>query len=231
MNGDFYRSDAWTSFRKVVINERTNPEDGLVYCEYCGKPIIKEYDIIAHHIEALNERNVMDANVALNPDNIQLVHHICHNYIHDKLGYRERKVYLVYGSPFSGKSTYVDSVRCDGDLIIDMDNIWQCVSGAERYHKDGRLNSCVFSVRDTLIECVKYRRGKWNNAYIIGGYPLLGERERLCKMLGAEELYIESTKEECLLRLDGTSDYRNKIKSDWKKFILDWWEKYSPHSS
>ena len=227
VDSSFYRSKEWTKFRQLVIDERVK-EDGLVYCEHCGKPIVKAYDIIAHHIEALTESNVNDVGISLNSANIQLVHHICHNHIHDKLGYRERKVYLVYGSPLSGKRTYVDSVRCDGDLIIDVDSIWQCVSGVERYEKDGRLNACIFTVRDALIDCVKYRRGRWNNAYIIGGYPLIGERERLCKMVGAEEIYIECTKEDCLTRLEACKDNRNKLKADWKKYISDWWERYTP---
>ena len=230
VDSSFYRSKEWTDFRRVVINNRVKG-DGFVYCEYCSKPILKEYDIIAHHIDALTEQNVNDVNVSLNPNNIQLVHHICHNHIHDKLGHKERKVYLVYGSPLSGKRTYVDSVRSAGDLVVDMDSIWECVSGEDRYVKDGRLNSVVFNVRDKLIECVKYRTGKWNNAYVIGGYPLIGERERLIKMLGAEPIYIDSTKEVCMFRLEGCEDARGKNKSDWKKYIEDWWIKYTPHST
>ena len=102
----FYRSPEWIAFRNVVINERLNDE-GYVICEHCGKPIIKSYDIIAHHSKTyLTEDNVNDAEIALNPDNIQLVHHICHNHIHDKLGYKDKKIYLVYGAPYSGKHTY-----------------------------------------------------------------------------------------------------------------------------
>lgn len=227
VDSSFYRTDAWVNFRQIAINERVK-DDGFVYCEHCGKPIVKPYDIIAHHIEALNESNVNDANVALNPQNIQLVHHVCHNYIHDKLGHREKKVYIVFGPPLSGKTSYVNSVRCLGDLVVDMDSIWECVSGEERYIKDGRLNSVVFGVRDTLVEAVKYRRGKWNNAYIIGGYPLVGERERLCKMVGAEEIFIDVPKDECIRRLEGCVDNRRLHKADWTKYIEGWFEKFSP---
>lgn len=226
---NFYQSKAWIKFRELVIAERLNDED-LIICEHCGKPIVRSYDIIAHHKNYLTEDNVNDVEIALNSDNIALVHHVCHNKIHDKLGNKQRKIYLVYGAPLSGKSTYVNNILCEGDLVIDMDNIWQCVSGSERYVKDGRLNSVVFSVRDTLIECVKYRRGKWTNAYIIGGYPLIGERQRICKELGAEEIYIESKKEECLERLGMCEDIRGKgeLKKNWKEYILDWFERYSP---
>lgn len=95
--------------------------------------------------------------------------------IHNKLGHSGRRVYIVYGSPLSGKSSYVSEVAVAGDLIVDIDNIWQCVSGQPRYIKPNRLNAVVFSIRDALLDSVRYRRGKWQSAYVIGGYPFEAE--------------------------------------------------------
>ena len=225
----FYRCKDWLKFRKVVIDERLN-EEGLTICEHCGKPIVKAYDIILHHVEELTEENVNDVSISLNPSNIMLVHHRCHNKIHHKLSRDSgsRKVYLVYGSPFAGKHEYVESVRSAGDLVVDMDSIWQCVSGCDRYIKPRELTSVVFGVRNYLIESIKYRRGKWQAAYIVGGYPLISERERLCKELGAEELFIDTSKEECLHRLFSLSDDDVRACQEWHDFIFDWWEKYTP---
>lgn len=222
---NFYTCKEWLLFRPVVIGDRLTPE-GHTICELCGKPIVKSYDIILHHKEALTEDNVNNAMIALNPDNIMLLHHKCHNIIHNKLGYKERGIYLVYGAPLSGKSSYIDSVREPGDLIIDMDNIWQCVSGCDRYVKPPRLNAVVFGIRDYLLDAIKYRRGKWNNAYIIGGYPLQSERERLCKELGAREVFIECEQNECIKRLYGCNDGRDV--EAWERFINDWFDKYTP---
>lgn len=121
----------------------------------------------------------------------------------------------------SGKSSYVAEAMNEGDLIIDMDNIWQCVSGCSRYTKPNRLKSVVFSVRDNLLDSVKYRRGKWLNAYIIGGYAFQAERERLVDALGAREIYIDTPKEECLRRLHACDDGRDV--EEWTKYINDWW--------
>lgn len=223
---DFYRSKEWVLFRLSVIHDRRR--EGLTICEYCGRPIVKEYDCIAHHTEYLTERNVNDSMVALNPQKIMLVHHACHNRIHNKLGNIHKEIYLVYGSPLSGKSTYVDSVRDAGDLIVDMDSIWEMISGCDRYIKPGRLKDNVFAVRDCLLDQVRTRRGGWHNAYVIGGYPLSSERERLCKSLGAKEIYVESTQEECMLRLENLSDTDVRKRSEWKSYINEWWSKYSP---
>lgn len=218
----FYRSPEWKKLMDNLKLERVN-EEGQVICEHCGKPIVKSYDIIGHHKIELDEENVMDANISLNPKNIMLVDHKCHNLIHNKLGYAHRQVYLVYGSPLSGKSSYVEQNMLSGDLIIDIDNIWQCVSGQPRYEKPARLKSIVFKIRDELLNSVKFRMGKWNNCYIVGGYPLQSERERLIRELGAREIFIDTDKEECLKRLEMVDDGRNK--EEWTKYIDEWFER------
>lgn len=218
----FYRSPEWKKLMDNLKLERVN-EEGQVICEHCGKPIVKSYDIIGHHKIELDEENVMDANISLNPKNIMLVDHKCHNLIHNKLGYAHRQVYLVYGSPLSGKSSYVKQNMLSGDLIIDIDNIWQCVSGQPRYEKPARLKSIVFKIRDELLNSVKFRMGKWNNCYIVGGYPLQSERERLIRELGAREIFIDTDKGECLKRLEMADDGRNK--EEWTKYIDEWFER------
>lgn len=224
LNG-FYQSKDWVELTKIIRLERTNPE-GLLICEYCGKPIVAKYDCICHHKIELTEANYLDATISLNPDNIMLVHHRCHNKIHSKLSYSHRQVYLVYGSPLSGKTTFVRDNMSEGDYIVDIDNIWQSVSGCDRYIKPNRLRSCVFSIRNYMIDMVRMRQGKWLNAWIIGGYPLISERERLRKSLDAREIYIDTPKDECIRRLHECDDGRDI--GEWTSFIEDWWEKFSP---
>ena len=226
---NFYQSKEWRACVGDIRAKRLT-EEGLTICEYCGKAIVREYDCIGHHKEELTESNVNDVSVSLNSDNIMLVHHKCHNIIHDKLGYSRRGIYIVYGAPLAGKHTYVESVKAEGDLVIDLDNIWKCVSGSKggELVKSGRLKVVVFGVRDYLLDCVKYRRGRWNNAYIIGGYPLISERERLSKELGAELIFIDTSKEECLQRLFTLSEGDTRACEDWHNYILDWFKKYTP---
>ena len=222
---NFYKSTEWENLREVLINERIDA-DGNVICAHCGKPILKKYDMIGHHKTPLTEENVNDVTISLNPDNIDLVHHRCHNLIHEKFGYKRKEIYLVYGSPLSGKSTWVNDNMSQGDLIVDMDSIWQCISGCKRYVKPGRLNAVAFAMRDFLMEQVKIHNGKWNNAYIVGGFPLIAERERICRTLGAREIYIDTSKEECLRRLENAADGRDK--AEWTKYIEDWWRLNHP---
>ena len=218
---NFYRSKEWENLLKVLKNDPKRMDAmGNIICAHCGKPIVKKYDCIGHHTIELTEENYTDYNISLNPDLIELVHHKCHNLIHNKLFSGGRQVFIVYGSPLAGKSSWVAENMAEGDLIIDIDNIWECISGQPRYVKPQRLRSCVFSVRDNLLESVKYRRGKWLNAYIIGGYPFKAERERLIDSLGAREVFIDTSYEECVNRLMSCEDRDKKL---WEQYIADWW--------
>ena len=224
MLSNFYKSRDWVNLMQVIRLERVNSEGQLI-CEYCGKPIIAKYDCIGHHKIELTEANVDDANIALNPDNIMLVHHRCHNKIHNKLSYSQH-VYLVYGSPLSVKNTFVKDNMDVGDCIVDIDNIWQSISGCDRYIKPNRLRTCVFNIRNHMIDMVRMRQGKWLNAWIIGGYPLISERERLCKALGAREIFIDTPREKCIERLHANPEGRDIL--EWEKYIAEWWERYDP---
>lgn len=217
----FYRTKEWIKLREVLMHERQNV-CGEIICEYCSKPIVHKYDCIGHHKIPLTESNVNDISISLCSDNISLVHHVCHNKIHNKLGSMPRQIYLVWGSPLSGKTSYVDTVRECGDLVVDIDSIWQCVSGCDRYIKPPELKSNVFGVRDVLLDMVKYRRGRWKNAYIVGGYPLISERERLIKSLDARDIFIDTPYKECIARLKIGRDERKYV--EWKKYIDDWWK-------
>ena len=223
---EFYRSKEWEDFRKVVIAERVR-EDGFVYDEYTDKPIVKAYDIILHHKIELTEENVHDYSISLNPENIMIVSHKSHNLIHNKLNSSNayRKVFLIYGAPFSGKEKFVKENMNEGDLIVDIESIWECVSGCGRHTKPNRLKAVVFKTRDVLLDSVKYRVGKWRNAYIVGGYPLTADRERLCREMGAEEILIESTPEECKDRLHSL-ELENE--DEFEKYIDEWFERYIP---
>ena len=229
----FYKSRTWEKFVQGLRAERTQ-NDGSVICEHCGKPIVKAYDCIGHHIEELTEDNCNNAQIALNPDNVQLVHFRCHNEIHKRFGHEVRepqRVYIVWGAPCSGKREWVDSVAENGDLIVDIDTLWAAVqrqTDAVEQHgrpcKPNALKANVFALRDCLIDQIKTRRGRWNNAYIIGGYPLQGERERLADEVGAERLvFIDTPETECLRRASNVS-------TEQFKFCLDWFEKFSQYT-
>ena len=229
----FYRSSSWLAFRRAVIESRID-SDGNVHCERCGKPIVRKYDLIVHHKVELTEANVNDAMVALNPTNMEVVCFHCHNTIHDRFvtghsaTYRpqRKKVYIVYGSPCAGKTTWVHEVADPEDLVVDMDSIWQMVGISDRYIKPDALRTPVFEVRDRLYDIIRYRSGAWHNAYIIAGAPMKGDRDRLMKRVGADEcILIDTGKDECIARIQ-SKGLPEEQKLKWEKYIEEWFSQY-----
>lgn len=223
----FYKSRQWENFVEQLRLERT-AEDGTLICEQCGQPILKKYDCIAHHVEELTDINVDDYNIALNPLNIALVHFRCHNELHKRFGYsapREpQHVYIVYGSPCAGKAEWVKGIAEPSDIILNIDKLWAAIRAdtCGQYEKPNELKQNVFALRDTIIDMIKVRRGRWNNAYIIGGYPLEGERNRLAEYVGADKIiFVDTAKEICLLKA-------KVISAEMEKFVADWFDRYTP---
>lgn len=223
---EFYTSKEWRGLREQLIHERTNKADGILYDEHSGKPLIKSYDIIAHHKQELTLQNVNDYSVSLNPENIMLVSHKSHNEIHARFGYTQgRKVYYIYGAPCSGKSRWVENVKGNSDLVVDIDLVWQAITGGQKYFKPDALKANAFDLYNNLLDMVKTRQGKWARAYIIQGGAHKGQRERLIKELGAEPIFIDTDQQTCLQRLYSDTD-RKAVQDQWAGYIADWFNTF-----
>ena len=183
--------------------------------------------LIAHHKEHLTDDNLRDPAVALNPDNIEILCASCHAHQHTERGYirRRQQVFIVYGSPLAGKSTYVRENMEYGDLVVDMDQIYRAVSYQDLYDHPDSLKLSVFGVRDYLYDQIRMRNGSWGTAWIIAGLPRKDERERLAARLGASCILIEATKEECLERLAKSNAGRGE---EWAGFIEAWYRDFMP---
>ena len=224
----FYTSDEWRGFRASLLSERVNPNDGILYDEHNGKPLLNSYDIVAHHKIPLTMQNVNDYSISLNPENIMLVSHRSHNEIHARYGFATlKKVYYVYGAPCSGKSTFVRESKGNSDLVLDIDLIWQAVTGGALYEKPDALKAAVFALRDTLLDIVKTRMGKWERAWVIEGGANKADRERRINALGAEDIFIQCDKETCLQRL-ASDNTRELVREQWRGYIDDWFNRYQP---
>ena len=217
---DFYRGNAWRQLRKRLMLERVKA-DGVLYCEYCNKPIVKASGCIGHHIEPITADNVHNWDIALNPENVQLVHAKCHNYIHEKLGLWTQKVYIVYGAACSGKTSYVKQNKGLNDLVIDLDNIFECITLEKRYVKPDSLKAAAFAVREALYNTIQTRCGNWRTAWVIGSLPYNKDRELLAQRLGAEIVFINADKQTCLER---AAD--NERPKEWAEYIAEWFEDY-----
>jgi hypothetical protein len=219
----FYASEKWQKFRRLIISER-----GLK-CEHCKELVLKSGDLTIHHIEELTPENVHDINISLNPANVMVVHHECHNKIHNRFGHanQTRQVYLVFGPPLSGKISFVKENMLRGDIILDMDRLYEAVTMLPSYDKPNQLFNNVIGIHNLLIDNIKTHYGKWNNAWVIGGYADKYKREKVANDLGAEIIFCDASQEECLRRLSVDVD-RQYRQEEWKEYVAKWFNTYVP---
>ncbi|WP_096199503.1 HNH endonuclease signature motif containing protein [Bacillus sp. FJAT-45350] len=218
----FYASEKWQRFRRIIVSER-GPT-----CEHCGGLIAEPKDLHVHHIEELTPENVHDVSISLNPKMVMIVHHECHNKIHNRFGYKNknRQVYIVYGPPLSGKTSFVKQYSTRGDLIVDIDRLYEAVTMLPSYDKPDQLLGNVIGIQSQLIDNIKTRYGKWNNAWVIGGYADKHKREKIANDLGAELIFCDVSKEECIRRLEIDVD-RQYRQDEWRGYIEKWFSDYT----
>ena len=108
-----------------------------------------------------------------------------------------------------------------GDIVLDMDALWQAVTFQPEYVKPDNARFNIFALRDNLLDQIKTRHGQWYDAYVIGGYPDKYERDRLAQTLGAEMIYCEATRQECLDRriVSGKP-------ASWDDYITKWFDDF-----
>ena len=209
----FYVSGPWRDLCYSLKTQRLNK------CERCGAYITDKKYLIGHHKTTLTLDNVNDPNISLNPDQIEIICHKCHNKEHRRFGYT-KQVYIVWGSPRSGKTTAVMQMVQHGDIIMDIDALWMAVTMQPEFIKPNNCRFNIFKLKDDLLDQIKTRYGQWNDAYIIGGYPNKYERERIAQELGAKLIYCDSTYNECIKRAASAPP-------EYADYITKWWDEYN----
>lgn len=222
----YYTNTTWRKVRDNAIKENIINNGGV--CAICGK-VYPSNKMVVHHKDHLKEGDEYNLDKLYDSSNLEVVCCYCHNKIHKRFNTTiKKKVYIVWGSPMSGKSSYVRENMHYGDLVIDLDNLFSAISYHELYDKPDNLKYNVFPLRDNLIKQIQDRKGYWTNAWIIGGYANTYERESLAKKLHATTVYMNTSKEECLLRLESCNDNRAQDVDSYRKIINDWWARATP---
>jgi hypothetical protein len=113
-----------------------------------------------------------------------------------------------------------------GDLVIDINRLYTAVTMLPEYDKPDNLLSNVFGIYNLLIDNVKTRYGKWGSAWIVGGFADKYKREQTANDLGAELIYCDVSKAECLSRLE-MDEGRRCRKEEWIGYIGKWFAQYT----
>lgn len=183
---NFYTSKAWQKCRRYVIADILS-RDGALYCSRCRKEIMEPNDAVLHHIKPLDDDTVGDPDVAYNPDNLEILCHSCHNAEHDK-GWtlsREKRVYILCGGTDADREKYIVEHASDGALVVSIPRIQDALSPRR---KRDRLMPVVWQVRDVVYTSIEKRFGPWTEAWIVGEFSNVAEREALTRRMGGTVL-------------------------------------------
>lgn len=125
-------------------------------------------------------------------------------------------IYLIYGSPCSGKSTYIKEHIQRGDLVCDVDTIYSAISMNASHDAELYTHEVACQLDKTLKEIIRDRKGKWKNAYVVS---LANTEEKLQKakdQINADEcIFIDTPYEVCMERAKERPFYFQWIIQEW----------------
>ena len=137
------------------------------------------------------------------------------------------RVIVVWGSPASGKSTYVAKHMRHMDIRVDLDEIFKCFAGITTRDTDTELTKdylpFILAAQEAVYKLIEANTGGFATAWIITSQPIKSKREELIKRFNAEEVHIQTTVDEALARMEADSKRENKEQQ--RKVIMRYFER------
>ena len=118
----------------------------------------------------------------------------------DKNGPRRTEVFIVCGSPASGKTTYVKENIEPGDMVVDIDYIMQAISFYKKDERTDNLLGIVLKIRDFIYQEIRSNRILTKRIWVIACLPKEVDRQNLSQRLRATVIDIDTPQEECIAR-------------------------------
>jgi predicted kinase len=211
----FYNSKAWRRCRDGFMRSK------YYICERCGG-----IASIAHHKNPITAGNINDPSVTLSWDNLEAVCHDCHQTELSNGGATVagthfdadgniivpvKKVFLISGCYGSGKSHYVRTHMTAGDLVVDMDAIYQALSYQPTHTAPEALLSVCWDTRDYLYSLIRRRIGNWKTAWVIEALANKQKRNARTLELNAENIHIDTDMDTCIERIKNDNTRPDKV--------------------
>lgn len=130
-------------------------------------------------------------------------------------------VYLIYGSPCSGKSTYIKEHMTDNDIVCDVDLLYAAIGNHDAHDADLYVHDVALQLKEKLFDIIRDREGGWQNAYVVS---LANTDEKLkadMERVNADEaVFIDTPYDVCMERAKDRPPY-------FQFLILEWFERWN----
>lgn len=125
-------------------------------------------------------------------------------------------VYLVYGSPCSGKTTYVKEHMQTGDIVCDVDRLYEAISFNEGHQTELFAQEVASELFKKLVDIIRDRKGKWKNAYVTSLANTPEKVEEMRKRINADVgIFVDEPFEVCMERAKERPFYFQFLIEEW----------------
>ena len=125
-------------------------------------------------------------------------------------------VYLICGSPCSGKSTYIEEHKTRADLVCDVDYLYSAITGNNPHDAELYTHAVACELRAHLLDIIRDRRGGWKDAYVTSLANTQEKVDEMKERINADEVIILDTSYEvCMERAKDRPPYFVWIIQDW----------------
>jgi len=135
---------------------------------------------------------------------------------------------LICGPPASGKTTYIKERTRPGDCILDIDKLYEALSGLEIYDKPDILLRTVFAAHNAaLLQAIQQGITVW---CITSGATKIKRDRACCGVRPQKVIILDLPVMECIKRV--MHDPRRKDQLPlWEKIIRQWWQEYKKETN
>lgn len=125
-------------------------------------------------------------------------------------------VYLIYGSPCSGKSTYVKEHFKAGDIVCELDKLYAALCFNEEHKEELYAQEVAKELQKCLLDIIRDRKGHWHNAYVVSLANTPEKLKAAMERVNADQaIYIDTPYEVCMERAKERPFYFEFLIQEW----------------
>lgn len=125
-------------------------------------------------------------------------------------------VYLIVGSPCSGKTTYIKEHMKRGDLVCDVDYIYSAITGNAPHDAELYTHEVACELHKHLLDIIRDRQGGWKDAYVTSLANTEEKVEEMKKRVNADEvIFMDTPFEVCIERAKDRPPYFVWLIQEW----------------